>query len=68
MQQINVGTQEIAVSYEESFLHYEVDQTLKQIAQRGGCISILGGTQNSTGQVPEQPNLVGHALSQAELD
>lgn len=43
-------------------LYYEVDQTLKQITQRGFEVSILGDTQNLTRHNPEQLALTYPAL------
>lgn len=52
----------------KKIFHCEGYQTLEQVTQRGGGVSILGDTQSLTGHSPEQPAAVDPALSRGWLD
>lgn len=51
------ATKEILMRCKENTLYYEVSQTLEQIFLIGCIISILRDTQNSSRQVPQQPDV-----------
>ena len=52
-----VATKEIPIRHTEKNLHQESGSGLEQVAQRDYEISIFQDFKNSTGQVPEQPDL-----------
>lgn len=51
--QTQTEIQEIPFSHKKNLFHSKHGQTLKHLDQGGCGVSILGGTQNSTGQGPK---------------
>lgn len=49
---------EIPLKHKRKYLYCEDDQTLEQVVQQGCELSILGDTQNSSGNGPEQLTVV----------
>lgn len=54
---------EIPLKHKKKHLYCEDGQTLEQVVQQGCGFSILGDTQNSTGNGPEQLIVVDPTLS-----
>jgi len=51
------------IDLRKNFSYCEDGRTLEKVARRSGGLSILGDTQNTTGEGPEQPAQVDQALN-----